>query len=160
MRFVIGYARSRSEGLIYEQLLRDRGVPAFSELGYAFGEFSESAQCRIYAEEDLFRPEHADIVREVMGPNAADITLARFGEDKHREEKLNYPVAWFADEDAAEPFVQKLVEKGLQAWASRVDDAGDTPVGLFIVAEQLTEEIKSKLRSILGDALDDAAISG
>lgn len=160
MRFVIGYARSRSEGLIYEQLLRDRGVPAFSELGYTFGEFSEAAPCRIYAEEDLFRPEHADIVREVLGPNAADITLARFGEDKHPEGKLTYPVAWFTDEDAAAPFVQKLVEQGLQAWAARVEDAGDTPVGIFFTAQDLTEEIKSKLRSVLGDALDDAAISG
>jgi len=156
-RIVIGYARSRAEGLLYEQLLRDRGVPAFSEMGIAFGEFAEAAQCRIYADADVLTAELVEAIREVMGSSVADINMAGFDPRPEPGEPKFFAAAWFVEQREAEMYAGLLQKRGIGAKVARAEDGGDKPFGLFVPAE-ITAAKVAVLRDYLGDLLDEDAI--
>ena len=163
-RVVIGYASSRSEGLVYEQLLRDSGVQAFSEMGITLGEFSEASQCRLYADEENLTQENLDAVERILGNKAADGTIKVLRRTLPNESGAaegdddSVPIAWFDNSDDAEMYRGILRGHGVETKCTAHSGEMGESYGLFIRKKLLDKDSVRVLNDYLGDLVDKEII--
>jgi hypothetical protein len=160
-KVVVGIVGSRSEGMLYEQMLRDAGLRVESELGSSVSEFADVAPSRIYVDERDLNPDTVRLIASILGKSVDPQLLERYGV----QQKGNFllAVGWFPTEEAATVAAGRLHDRGyettVERWPWELSPYENRPWALYLKNHDLDSETASAVWEACGIFADANALS-
>ncbi|GIV01945.1 MAG: hypothetical protein KatS3mg015_0775 [Fimbriimonadales bacterium] len=160
-KVVVGIVGSRSEGMLYEQMLRDAGLRVESELGTAVSEFADVAPSKLYVDERDLNPETVRLIASILGKSVSPDLLQRYGVQPKAD--FLQAVAWFPTEEAAEEAARRLNERGyrttVERWPWEVSPYENRPWALFLKNHDLDADTAKTIWEACGVFADANVLS-